>query len=44
MSGSPGHQWRCHFPVGTPEGEAALARNRDASITAAGLQLTGTRA
>jgi peptide/nickel transport system ATP-binding protein len=44
MSGSPGHRWRCHFPVGTPEGDAALARNRDASVTAAGLQQTGARA
>jgi peptide/nickel transport system ATP-binding protein len=25
---TPGHEFRCWFPVGTPEGEAALARNR----------------
>jgi len=31
---SPGHEFRCWFPVGTPEGQAALARNQGA--TAAG--------
>jgi len=25
---TPGHKYRCWFPVGTPEGRAALARNR----------------
>jgi oligopeptide/dipeptide ABC transporter ATP-binding protein len=25
---APGHQYRCWFPVGTPEGAAALERNR----------------
>jgi len=25
---TPGHQYRCWFPVGTPEGAAALERNR----------------
>jgi oligopeptide/dipeptide ABC transporter ATP-binding protein len=25
---TPGHEYRCWFPVGTPEGEAALVRNR----------------
>jgi len=25
---TPGHEFRCWFPVGTPEGAAALARNR----------------
>jgi peptide/nickel transport system ATP-binding protein len=24
---TPGHEFRCWFPVGTPEGEAARARN-----------------
>jgi peptide/nickel transport system ATP-binding protein len=27
-SGTPGHEYRCWFPVGTPEGEQALAYNR----------------
>ncbi|MET0895115.1 MAG: ABC transporter ATP-binding protein, partial [Acidimicrobiia bacterium] len=27
---TPGHLYRCWFPVGTPEGEAALARNEAA--------------
>ena len=27
---SPGHEFRCWFPVGTPEGDAALERNRRA--------------
>jgi oligopeptide/dipeptide ABC transporter ATP-binding protein len=26
---TPGHSYRCWFPVGTPEGEAALARNEE---------------
>lgn len=25
---TPGHEYRCWFPVGTPEGQEALARNR----------------
>jgi oligopeptide/dipeptide ABC transporter ATP-binding protein len=25
---TPGHEFRCWFPVGTPEGEAARARNQ----------------
>jgi oligopeptide/dipeptide ABC transporter ATP-binding protein len=29
---TPGHEFRCWFPVGTPEGEAALERNRAAGI------------
>ncbi len=29
---SPGHEFRCWFPVGTPEGKAALERNRAAGI------------
>jgi peptide/nickel transport system ATP-binding protein len=28
---TPGHEYRCWYPVGTPEGAAALARNRQAS-------------
>jgi peptide/nickel transport system ATP-binding protein len=33
---SPGHEFRCWFPVGTPEGEEALARNIERGYTAAG--------
>jgi peptide/nickel transport system ATP-binding protein len=40
LRGPSGHQFRCHFPVGTPEGEAALEANRAVEVTAAGLQLT----
>jgi len=29
---APGHEFRCWFPVGTPEGTAALERNRKAGI------------
>jgi oligopeptide/dipeptide ABC transporter ATP-binding protein len=29
---TPGHEFRCWFPVGTPEGDAALARNHAAGI------------
>jgi peptide/nickel transport system ATP-binding protein len=29
---TPGHEYRCWFPVGTPEGSAALERNRAAGI------------
>ena len=29
---TPGHEFRCWFPVGTPEGEAALARNRAVGV------------
>jgi peptide/nickel transport system ATP-binding protein len=28
---TPGHEFRCWFPVGTPEGKAALERNRAAA-------------
>ena len=31
---TPGHEYRCWFPVGTPEGRAALERNRAAGIAA----------
>jgi peptide/nickel transport system ATP-binding protein len=33
---TPGHDFRCFFPVGTPDGDAALARNREQGRTAAG--------
>jgi peptide/nickel transport system ATP-binding protein len=32
---TPGHEFRCWFPVGTPEGQAALERNAAAGTTAA---------
>jgi oligopeptide/dipeptide ABC transporter ATP-binding protein len=32
---SPGHRYRCWFPVGTPEGRAALERNLAAGVVAA---------
>ena len=28
----PGHEYRCWFPVGTPQGEEALARNRERGL------------
>jgi peptide/nickel transport system ATP-binding protein len=31
---TPGHEFRCFFPVGTPEGRAALERNRSAAEAA----------
>jgi peptide/nickel transport system ATP-binding protein len=31
---TPGHEYRCWFPVGTPEGRAALARNQPAAAPA----------
>jgi peptide/nickel transport system ATP-binding protein len=36
---TPGHQYRCWFPVGTPEGKAALERNLQAGATAVGTPL-----
>ncbi|MBM3673308.1 MAG: ABC transporter ATP-binding protein [Actinobacteria bacterium] len=33
-STSPGHEFRCWFPVGTPEGEAALERNKQKGLRA----------
>ena len=36
----PGHQFACFYPVGSPEGEAALAANVSRGRTAAGLDLT----
>ena len=40
---APGHEYRCWFPVGTPEGRAALERNRAAGLAppAAGLSGNG---
>ncbi len=35
----PGHRFACFFPVGTPEGEAALAANLASGKTATGLDL-----
>ncbi|MFP3899894.1 MAG: ABC transporter ATP-binding protein [Acidimicrobiia bacterium] len=32
-----GHEHACFFPLGTPEGDEALARNRAAGVTATGL-------
>jgi peptide/nickel transport system ATP-binding protein len=37
---SPGHAFRCHFPVGTEAGAQALARNLDAGETATGMPVT----
>ena len=39
-STTPGHLHACWFPVGTPEGAAALTRNMEAGTTAAGRPLT----
>jgi len=43
---TPGHEYRCWFPVGTPEGRAALERNRAAGVAApaAGLPANGETA
>jgi peptide/nickel transport system ATP-binding protein len=34
VDASPGHEYRCWYPVGTPEGTAALERNRGAGVNA----------
>ena len=34
------HSWACFHAVGTPSGDAALAANTEAGITAAGLDMT----
>ncbi len=34
LDASPGHQYRCWFPVGTPEGRAALERNQSVAASA----------
>jgi peptide/nickel transport system ATP-binding protein len=39
---TPGHEFRCFFPVGTPEGDAAIAANRAAGVTAAGTVVVST--
>jgi peptide/nickel transport system ATP-binding protein len=42
QTASPGHEYRCWFPVGTPEGIDALERNkRDAVVAAAALTQAG---
>jgi peptide/nickel transport system ATP-binding protein len=40
LSGDGGHQWRCHFPVGTPAGDEARRVNLAAGVTATGLATT----
>jgi peptide/nickel transport system ATP-binding protein len=35
LDAAPGHQFRCWFPVGTPEGRAAFEANRSAGLAAA---------
>ena len=37
---SPGHAFRCFYPVGSPEGTEALERNLAAGVTATGLTVT----
>ncbi|GMU78195.1 MAG: ABC transporter ATP-binding protein [Acidimicrobiia bacterium] len=37
----PGHEYRCWFPVGTPEGAEALARNRAAASATASAVTAG---
>jgi peptide/nickel transport system ATP-binding protein len=39
---TPGHEFRCFYPVGTPEGDAAIAANRAAGVTAAGTVVVAT--
>jgi peptide/nickel transport system ATP-binding protein len=34
IDAADGHQYRCWFPVGTPEGAEALERNRKAGTDA----------
>jgi peptide/nickel transport system ATP-binding protein len=36
----PGHVFRCWFPVGTPEGDEALARNAQAGQSASGVPVS----
>ena len=38
LQGGDQHQWRCHYPVGTPAGEAARRANIAAGATATGLR------
>ena len=37
---TPGHAFRCFYPVGSPEGTEALERNLAAGVTATGLSVT----
>jgi len=37
---TPGHAFRCFYPVGSPEGTEALERNLAAGVTATGLTVT----
>jgi peptide/nickel transport system ATP-binding protein len=39
-SEQPGHEFRCWYPVDTPQGKEALERNRKAGATAAGTPMT----
>ena len=39
-SEAPGHYYRCWYPVGTPEGEDALARNQAKGATAAAVPVS----
>jgi peptide/nickel transport system ATP-binding protein len=41
-SEAPGHYYRCWYPVGTPEGEEALARNQAKGATAAAVPVAIT--
>ena len=38
--GSPGHEFACFYPVGTPEGDEAYARNKAAGVPAAATPTT----
>src|SRR5262249_38318908 len=38
-TGTPGHAFACFYPIGTPEGHAALAANRKSGTNAAGLSI-----
>lgn len=40
VADSPGHAFRCFYPVGTPEGAAAIEVNTSSGRTAAGLDLS----
>ena len=37
---TPGHLYRCWFPVGTPEGKAALEKNLREKETPVGVDVT----
>jgi peptide/nickel transport system ATP-binding protein len=39
--GAPGHEFRCFYPVGTPEGDDARRRNLETGVTAAGTLVAG---